>query len=239
MTFSEKLYKLRREKTYSQDDLAELLDVSRQSISKWESGQSMPETSKIIQISNIFNVSIDELLKDNIELPHEEKTDQLITKAEEKPAEAEFVFCTECGKKNRADSNFCGYCGKTIYRRPEPMKPRTITKEEMDLAYYKASLEMQQEALELQKEELREAIKQTEHEKELIRAQKRAEANKAKCPKCGSTSLTSNKKGYGLGKGLVGAAIIGPYGLLAGGIGANATEVRCLNCGLKFKLRMK
>lgn len=65
MTFSEKLYKLRKKSGLSQEQLAEQLSVSRQAISKWESGQSVPESEKLIVISNYFNVSLDYLLKDD------------------------------------------------------------------------------------------------------------------------------------------------------------------------------
>jgi len=64
MKFNEKLQKMRKEKGLSQETLAEMLDVSRQAISKWESGQSYPETDKLIIISDIFGVTVDSLLKD-------------------------------------------------------------------------------------------------------------------------------------------------------------------------------
>ena len=64
MKFNEKLQQMRKEKGLSQEALAEMLEVSRQSISKWESGQSYPETDKLIVISEIFGVSVDSLLKD-------------------------------------------------------------------------------------------------------------------------------------------------------------------------------
>ena len=64
MTFGEKLQKLRKEKRLSQEALAEMLDVSRQAISKWESDQTFPETEKLIIISEIFGVTVDSLLKD-------------------------------------------------------------------------------------------------------------------------------------------------------------------------------
>lgn len=64
MDFYEKLQKLRKEKTMTQEELAERLDVSRQAVSKWESDRTMPETDKIIQIANLFGVSLDYLLKD-------------------------------------------------------------------------------------------------------------------------------------------------------------------------------
>lgn len=66
MGFNEKLQGLRKEKGLSQESLAELVGVSRQSVAKWESKKSYPEVDKLIQLSNVFGVSIDKLLK-NIE----------------------------------------------------------------------------------------------------------------------------------------------------------------------------
>ena len=63
MNFSEKLFTLRKAKNLTQEQLAEQLDVSRQSISKWESGQATPELEKIIALSAIFDVTTDYLLK--------------------------------------------------------------------------------------------------------------------------------------------------------------------------------
>lgn len=63
MNIGERIYELRRKNSMSQEDLAEKMNVSRQSISKWESNQSVPEVEKIIQLSNIFNVSTDWILK--------------------------------------------------------------------------------------------------------------------------------------------------------------------------------
>ncbi len=63
MDFSEKIYALRKDKGYTQEQLAEKLDVSRQSISKWESGQVIPEVEKIVELSKVFNVTLDYLLK--------------------------------------------------------------------------------------------------------------------------------------------------------------------------------
>ncbi|MCL2698005.1 MAG: helix-turn-helix domain-containing protein [Oscillospiraceae bacterium] len=66
MKFYEKLQTLRKEKGLSQEALAELLDVSRQAISKWESGQSYPETEKMIALSEMFGVTLDSLIKDGV-----------------------------------------------------------------------------------------------------------------------------------------------------------------------------
>ena len=64
MTFSDKLIALRRKAGWSQEELAERLNVSRQSVSKWESAQSMPDIDKIVQLSSLFSVTTDYLLKD-------------------------------------------------------------------------------------------------------------------------------------------------------------------------------
>ena len=66
MNFSEKLSKLRKEKNYTQEQLAELLGVSRQAVSKWESGTAYPETATLIEIGKLFDCSMDYLLKDEI-----------------------------------------------------------------------------------------------------------------------------------------------------------------------------
>lgn len=62
MTLGERIYKLRTEKEMSQGDLAEALDVSRQSISKWETNGSVPELDKLVKLSEIFGISLDELV---------------------------------------------------------------------------------------------------------------------------------------------------------------------------------
>ena len=67
MTFGEKLLRLRKEKNLSQEALAEQLNTTRQAVSKWENGQNYPETEKLLMISNLFNVSVDSLLKENSE----------------------------------------------------------------------------------------------------------------------------------------------------------------------------
>jgi transcriptional regulator with XRE-family HTH domain len=67
MTLADKIMKLRKKNGFSQDELAERLNVSRQSVSKWESGTSMPDLNKIVMLSGIFGVSTDYLLKEEIE----------------------------------------------------------------------------------------------------------------------------------------------------------------------------
>ncbi len=64
---SEKIYALRKKNNLSQEELAEKIGVSRQAISKWESGTSLPEIEKLISLSEYFNVSIDYLVKEQAE----------------------------------------------------------------------------------------------------------------------------------------------------------------------------
>lgn len=76
MMFCDKLVELRKEKGYSQEQLADLLNVSRQSVSKWEAGQSIPELNKLIILSNIFGVTVDNLVRNEYDI-REEKLNQV------------------------------------------------------------------------------------------------------------------------------------------------------------------
>lgn len=80
MTFGEKLFKLRKEKGLSQEALAEKLNTTRQAISKWENGQGFPETEKLLMIGNIFEVSIDYLLKDTAQPSQENEEGYYVSK---------------------------------------------------------------------------------------------------------------------------------------------------------------
>lgn len=64
MTLAEKILSLRTARGMSQDDLAEKLEISRQSVSKWETGQSIPDLDKIIRLADLFGVSVDELVRE-------------------------------------------------------------------------------------------------------------------------------------------------------------------------------
>lgn len=64
MEFHEKLKQLRTKNEYSQEQLAEMLNVSRQAITKWESGKGMPDISNIKMIASLFGVTLDSLLDD-------------------------------------------------------------------------------------------------------------------------------------------------------------------------------
>ena len=68
MIFADKLIQLRKKNGWSQEDLANQLNVSRQTVSKWEGAQSIPDLNRILQLSELFGVSTDTLLKDDLSL---------------------------------------------------------------------------------------------------------------------------------------------------------------------------
>ena len=63
MIFADKLIRLRKKAGWSQEELAVRLDVSRQSVSKWESAQSIPDLEKIVRLSKLFGVTTDYLIR--------------------------------------------------------------------------------------------------------------------------------------------------------------------------------
>ena len=94
MNLSDNLKKIRKDNNLSQEDLAEKLNVSRQSVSKWEQGIAYPEMDKVLQICKMFNLSIDELLNQNI-------------KEVEKSKESKINI-------NKYLDNFLSYISKTV-----------------------------------------------------------------------------------------------------------------------------
>ena len=74
MTLGEKITKQRKELNYTQEQLADILEVSRQTISKWESDIAYPETNKLIELSKIFNCSIDYLIKEDLTTTNNNQT---------------------------------------------------------------------------------------------------------------------------------------------------------------------
>ena len=69
MILAEKIALLRRQNGWSQEELANQLNFSRQAVSKWEGGMSIPDLDKILKLSALFEVSTDYLLKDELEPP--------------------------------------------------------------------------------------------------------------------------------------------------------------------------
>ncbi len=87
MTLGDKLSKLRRENNYTQEQLADVLGVSRQAISKWESDTTYPETDKLIRISELFDCSLDYLLKDKVETDNRVQTADAVVLLRKRPHE--------------------------------------------------------------------------------------------------------------------------------------------------------
>ena len=93
MTFGEKLSKLRKENNFTQEQLADILGVSRQSVSKWESDTAYPETEKLIVLGKLFDCSMDYLLR-------EEFTERSVAQSFNLTEKAE-----EIGRKNTTEKN--------------------------------------------------------------------------------------------------------------------------------------
>lgn len=101
MTTADKIAQKRKENNLTQDGLASLLDVSRQAVSRWESGLAYPETEKLIKMSRIFNCTVDWLLKDD----SEEITAERISSASFK-IDCEKEFCEEKIDREKIDFAF-------------------------------------------------------------------------------------------------------------------------------------
>ena len=86
MTIGERIAALRRAAGLSQEQMAELLEVTRQAVSKWENGQTLPEADRIPRLCALFSVSADELLGLEAKAPAQE------TKAEEKPKDVDALM---------------------------------------------------------------------------------------------------------------------------------------------------
>lgn len=85
MEFNNKLYELRKQKGLSQEELANKLNVSRQTVSKWELGDSTPDMEKLIVLSDLFEISLDELVLGKVPEPQQAaKTPDVINTIEEK-----------------------------------------------------------------------------------------------------------------------------------------------------------
>ena len=78
MIFADKVVQLRKKSGWSQEELAEKLNVTRQSVSKWEGAQSIPDLEKILQLAQIFGVSTDYLLKDELAEAEYTKSDDSV-----------------------------------------------------------------------------------------------------------------------------------------------------------------
>lgn len=105
MDVSEKILQLRKANGFTQEELAEKLNVSRQSVSKWESGQSVPELEKLVALSEIFQVSTNHLLKPSELDQLSIKTEMLEKQQQELAAE----------NRKRREKQFCIWSCVGIY----------------------------------------------------------------------------------------------------------------------------
>ena len=78
MEFGNRLYELRKQKGLSQEELASCLDVTRQTVSKWELGDSTPDMDKLVLLGELFEISLDELVLDKVSVTT--RLDELGTK---------------------------------------------------------------------------------------------------------------------------------------------------------------
>lgn len=144
------------------------------------------------------------------------------------------MFCSNCGTENQNESNFCKGCGKPIYvkviTKAEEHSPEDIQK-----MFMAAQLKMQHESLKFQQQQMRDQQEAMRIQQKQLQVQQQQYNSMMRCPRCGSTSLSGNKTGFGVGKAVIGAALIGPIGLVAGNLGAKKVVVTCMKCGKKFK----
>ena len=108
MKLNDKIYEYRKIKRWSQEELAEKLEVSRQTVSKWEVGKAIPELDKLIKLSEVFGITVDELVKEEIEIISEEISDKKIIedeKTEENFNDVKDEESNETIKINAEDNN--------------------------------------------------------------------------------------------------------------------------------------
>lgn len=145
-------------------------------------------------------------------------------------------YCPYCGKENWFTDVFCDYCGKKIKVSNEE-KEVVVKNNENNIVDIMEYGNLRNRALEVQRKELLEMQRENlEIQKKQLIEQELRYASMAKCPRCGSTSISGNKKGFSASKAFAGAMLMGEIGVLAGSIGSNKVVVNCLNCGYKFNL---
>ena len=172
------------------------------------------------------------------------------------------MYCKNCGKQIDDDAKFCPECGGAVASRSTDADVSNFdqwidVQENIEMRVGGNKIEAVKQVKELTGLSLSEAkdlvdkqgnvlskpitVKNTpwptskpQSKRERIKENK--QNGVACCPKCGSTSLSANKKGFGIGKAVVGAALTGGIGLVAGNIGAKKVWVTCLNCGHRWKM---
>lgn len=105
MKFGEKIVKLRKMKGLTQDEFASAVGVSRQAVYKWESGQSYPEVSKLVEMKVLFNISIDDLLDENYEIIVPEKNKRKRTGRTDKEKNEKTAVCAKSPDREMNPAN--------------------------------------------------------------------------------------------------------------------------------------
>ena len=119
MILADKIVRLRKKNGWSQEELAQKMNVSRQAVSKWESAQTIPELEKILQLGALFGVTTDYLLKDDMELEEftSETIDSGVRQISIEEAGTYLVQSRESGRLswNNAVAVFCNRGGRIVY----------------------------------------------------------------------------------------------------------------------------
>ena len=138
MKFNEKLMSIRKTKGLSQEELGMELQVSRQTISKWESGQSYPDFQRLVMLSDYFDMTLDELVKDIDVQDVRDKnlTDEQVERFESLYPKISTTWSTSCGIQ-KVDELFWEIGkGTDVTKVLEQFKPKW----QSDIDTYKASL---------------------------------------------------------------------------------------------------
>lgn len=169
------------------------------------------------------------------------------------------MFCIECGQELGINDKFCKNCGKRIDQitQNEEAYPigqildsfnnNRIEASKYLINKYGISISKAKELVDNEynkrkpRKNMWEQAKQNVADRALQQQQEKDKIKQLKkdkipfCPRCHSTNLTAQKKGFGLLKGAVGVATFGGLGVTAAGIGKNKIILTCLNCGYQFK----
>ncbi|MEG2522298.1 MAG: zinc-ribbon domain-containing protein [Anaerovoracaceae bacterium] len=152
-------------------------------------------------------------------------------------------ICLNCGDKLLDTAKKCPSCGTKDNSFPiiDSSKKEMIQEIIASVPNPKSGTPKWQEHMENKNMTFKEILKNTpnsQNRKNLLSEKgKLAQLEKDAipyCPKCHSTSLSANKKGFGIGKAVIGAAATGGIGLIAGNINAKKVRLTCMNCGHQF-----
>ena len=127
------------------------------------------------------------------------------------------------------DGYVCQHCIKKVLKKPEELKslgPNALDWETVD----RLSASIRKNSKWGDTEWLADRNSDIQNLRNQIPAVAQSDAV-PRCPKCGSASISADKKGFSAGKAAAGVILAGPIGIAAGGIGANKVQITCLNCG--------